>query len=83
MTETATDNNRETGRGFPCGIRPGVELVGRDGNAFAILGRCQGAAQDADVPQKEIEDFIEEAMSGDYNHLLQMVITHFDTQMAK
>ncbi len=47
-----------------------VRLVGKDGNAFAILGRCKKAAERAGVTKKEIDAFLEEAMSGNYNNLL-------------
>ena len=47
-----------------------VKLVGEDGNAFAILGRVTRALRRAKVPQEEIDLFIREATSGDYDHLL-------------
>ena len=48
-----------------------VELVGQDGNAFAIMGRVAGALKKAGVPKAEIDEYMRESMSGDYNHLLQ------------
>lgn len=48
-----------------------VRLVGEDGNAFAILGRVQGALRRAGVDQAEIEAYRTEATSGDYDHLLR------------
>lgn len=48
-----------------------VSLIGRDGNAFAILGAVQKALKRADVPETKIQEFIAEATSGDYDHLLQ------------
>ena len=51
-----------------------VELVGRDGNAFAILGAVKSALRSARVPQEEIDAFMTEAMSGDYGHLLTTVL---------
>jgi hypothetical protein len=48
-----------------------VELTGLDGNAFAILGRIRTAMKKAGVPQQEINEFFEEAMSEDYDHLLR------------
>lgn len=47
-----------------------VKLVGEDGNAFAVLGRVKAAMKKSMVPAAEIRAFIEEATSGDYNHLL-------------
>jgi len=48
-----------------------VELVGQDGNAFAILGKVQKALRRANVSEEEIKKYLDEAMSGDYNHLLR------------
>jgi hypothetical protein len=47
-----------------------VKLVGEDGNAFAIMGRVKNAMSKGGVPQKDITEFLNEAMSGDYDHLL-------------
>lgn len=47
-----------------------VDLVGEDGNAFSILGRVQKAMRRAGVPGGEIEAYLQEATSGDYDHLL-------------
>lgn len=55
-----------------------VRLVGEDGNAFAILGRCRRAARRAGLPSEEIEEFSQEATTGDYNHLLQTCMRWFD-----
>lgn len=49
-----------------------VELVGNDGNAFAVLGAVQKALRRAGVPQDEIDEFMDDATSGDYDHLLQV-----------
>ena len=46
-----------------------VKLVGTDGNAFAILGKVSGALKKAGHEDLATE-FMDEAMSGDYNHLL-------------
>jgi hypothetical protein len=47
-----------------------VKLVGTDGNAFAVLGKISAALKKAGVPKEERDEFFNEAMSGDYNHLL-------------
>lgn len=47
-----------------------VKLIGEDGNAFAILGRVQKAMRRAGVEKSDIEAYLKEATSGDYNHLL-------------
>lgn len=49
-----------------------VQLTGRDGNAFAVIGNVTNALKrEARCDQKEIDAFIEEATSGDYDHVLQ------------
>lgn len=55
-----------------------VTLTGRDGNAFAILGRCRAAARDAGLSDEEIAAFMDEAMAGDYDHLLQTAMRWFE-----
>jgi hypothetical protein len=51
-----------------------VTLIGEDGNAFAVLGRVKRALSKAQIPKDEIDAFMAEAMSGDYNHLLATVM---------
>lgn len=58
--------------------KPIVQLVGRDGNAYAILGACQKAARKAKWSHKRIQAFFEEAKSGSYANLLQVVTNHFE-----
>jgi hypothetical protein len=53
-----------------------VQLVGEDGNAFAILGRVQKALRKGGVEKDEITKFMNEATSGDYDHLLQTVMEY-------
>ena len=55
-----------------------VTLTGRDGNAFAILGRCRAAARDAGLSDEEIAAFMDEAMAGDYDQLLQTAMRWFE-----
>ena len=47
-----------------------VELVGHDGNAFAILGRVSRALRTAGHGDL-VKEFMDEATKGDYDHLLQ------------
>ena len=51
-----------------------VRLSGEDGNAFFIIGRVSKALKQAGVPADEVDEFLSEAMSGDYDHLLQTCI---------
>ena len=55
-----------------------VTLTGQDGNAFAVLGRCREAARDAGLSEDEIAAFMDEAMAGDYDHLLQTAMRWFE-----
>jgi len=48
-----------------------VQLTGQDGNAYAILATVAKALRKNDVPEKEIDEFRQEAKSGDYDNLLQ------------
>jgi hypothetical protein len=48
-----------------------VELVGQDGNAFAIMGRVMAALKKAGVPKDEIDAYYKESTSGDYDNLLR------------
>lgn len=51
-----------------------VQLVGEDGNAFAVLGRVQRALREAGVPEAVVREFLAEATAGDYDHLLGTVM---------
>ena len=54
-----------------------VKLVGEDGNAFAILGRCYQALVRA--RRRDLwEEFRKEATSSDYDHLLATVCDYFE-----
>lgn len=55
-----------------------MRLVGEDGNAFAILGRFQRAARKAGWSQEDITKVINDATSGDYDHLLAVMCEHVE-----
>ena len=57
-----------------------VNLSECDGNSFSIIGRVRKAMKRAGVPDEEIEAFSKEAMSGDYDHLLQTVMKTVETE---
>ncbi len=48
-----------------------VQLSDRDGNAFSVIGAVTKALKNANVAKERIDEFCDEAMSGDYDHLLQ------------
>jgi hypothetical protein len=51
-----------------------VALVGEDGNAVAIMGRVANALRKAGVSQDEINAYLDESMSGDYDNLLATAV---------
>jgi hypothetical protein len=57
--------------------RPQVQLVGLDGNAFSILGRCRSAARKI-WNEAQWRKFHDEATADDYDHLLCTVADYFD-----
>ncbi len=50
-----------------------VQLTGVDGNAFSILARVRQALIDAGY-KNEAEQYMIEAMEGDYDHLLRVTM---------
>jgi hypothetical protein len=54
-----------------------VKLVGEDGNAFAIMGRVKRALQRAGHSELA-EQYIKDATSGDYNHLLAVTMEYVE-----
>lgn len=51
-----------------------VTLTGSDGNAFAILGKVRRALRNAGISSAEIQAYVDEAWSEDYDHLLQVTM---------
>jgi hypothetical protein len=51
-----------------------VRLVGEDGDALLIIARVGQALRDAGVDRSVRREFEEEAVSGDYDHLLRTVM---------
>jgi hypothetical protein len=60
--------------------KPRVKLLKRDGNAFAILGRCFDAARKAGWTQAQRDEFSAKATAGDYHELLRVVNEYFDVR---
>jgi len=57
---------------------PTVQLVGSDGNAFAILGKVQKALRMAGADKEYLDKYMNEATSGDYDHLLGVSMKYVD-----
>ncbi len=53
-----------------------LNLKKLDGNAFAVLGDFQASAKKEGWTKEEISKVQDEAMNGDYNHLLATIQAH-------
>jgi hypothetical protein len=58
-------------------VKPILKLLGTDGNAFALLGKAQRVARQNGMDWEKIRT---EAMSGNYDHLLQTLMKHFEVE---
>lgn len=61
---------------------PEIEVELNDGNAFAIIGTIQKQLRRHGVAKQEIDNFIAEATSDDYNHLLQTCMKWVNVNLA-
>ena len=68
MSDEETETNRYNPEADP--RRPAVELVGRDGNAFVIMGSVGAALKRAGYTREEVSEYRKQAMSGDYTNLM-------------
>jgi len=55
--------------------KPKLSIIGRDGNAFAILGAAQRVAK---ANKLDWETIRTEATDGDYDHLLRTMMKYFE-----
>ena len=60
--------------------KPTVKLIGQDGNAFAVMGRVKQALKRAGADKEYIDQYISEATSGDYNHLLSVSMEYVNVE---
>jgi hypothetical protein len=60
--------------------KPVLKIIGENGNAFAILGAAQRAAKKAEWSKDKIDKIMEEARSGDYDHLLRVMTENFEVE---
>lgn len=58
--------------------KPKIQLSGEDGNSFVIIGQCMKVARKAGWTSEKLTKFREEAMSGNYDHLLRTVMKYFE-----
>ena len=57
--------------------RPVIDLTGPDGNAFALMGYAKQWAKQCDYTEEHIDAMLEDMMSGDYEHLLDVIDQQF------
>lgn len=62
---------------------PKYDLVGVDGNAYSIMSYVQRAMRMEHYSQEEVNNYIKDAKSGDYNHLLATSIDMVDELNSK
>ncbi len=53
-----------------------LDLVGVNGNAFSVMQAFRQQAKQEGWTKEEIDEVLKEAMSGDYDHLLQTIISY-------
>lgn len=54
------------------------DLVGVDGNAFNVMGYVTKAMRNERFTKEEIDNYLKDAQSDDYNHLLYVSIKMVD-----
>ena len=58
--------------------KPTVNLIGKDGNAFSIIGKVRKALARAGADKEYVDKYQDEAMSGDYDHLLVVTMGYVE-----
>ena len=62
----------------PAPAKPPCKLIGRDGNAFAVIGAARRALLAAGEPERSSE-FVRRAMAcKSYDHLLRLVMEYVE-----
>jgi len=60
--------------------KPTVKLIGQDGNAFSVMGNVKQVLKYAGADQEYINQYLKEATSGDYNHLLTVSMKYVNVE---
>ena len=60
--------------------KPTVKLAEENGNAFAIIGQVSRALTMAGASRGTVQQYMDEAMSGDYDHLRQVTLRYVDAE---
>ena len=58
--------------------KPIIKLIDTDGNSFVIMGRVKNALLKAGADKEYVNKYLGEAMSGDYDNLLQVTMDYCD-----
>ena len=53
-----------------------LTLVGLDGNAFSLMGAFRKQARSEGWSEAEVDEVLQEAMNGDYSHLVTTLDEH-------
>lgn len=53
-----------------------VQLTGEEGNAFVIISNVRKEMTKAGLTKEQVKEFLDEAMSGDYDHLLRTCVKY-------
>jgi hypothetical protein len=64
-------------------IAPELELIGIDTNAGAIIGTVRRALREAGNSREIQDSFVAQALSGDYNHLLNVAMAFVDYEFPE
>lgn len=57
-----------------------ISVSPADGNAFSIMGAVSSAIRSAGATQEEVEQYLADSTSGDYNNLLRVAMEWVDIQ---
>ena len=62
--------------------KPKMQLIGEDGNIFAILGRASGLLKDAGMKAQSDEMFERVTACGDYHKALHIISEYVETELS-
>ena len=56
-----------------------VQLTGKNGNVFVLMGACTEAAKAAGLSKEQIREFTDEVFVAEsYDHALRIMMSYFD-----
>lgn len=62
--------------------RPEINLIGQNGNAWSIMDRARTAMRKHGFSKDLLDQYMREAMSGDYNNLLNITSQYCITELS-